>query len=88
MVEFVSYDGRYPNLCRGKLILKIDGKTVPMPKYCMNSGGTTYFDSKGGEHISKGLWSIDVPQQFLKYKDEIEECVNNNVPLGCCGGCI
>ena len=27
-VEFVSYSGRYPNLCSGTLVLRIDGKTV------------------------------------------------------------
>jgi hypothetical protein len=27
-IEFVSYDGAYPNLCSGKLTVKIDGKEV------------------------------------------------------------
>lgn len=27
-VEFVGYNGKYPNLCRGTLTLKIDGKLV------------------------------------------------------------
>lgn len=27
-VEFVSYTGKYPNLCRGVLTLKIDGEEV------------------------------------------------------------
>ena len=25
-IEIVSYDGRYPNLCFGRLKLKVDGK--------------------------------------------------------------
>lgn len=28
MIEFVSYNGEYPNLCSGKLVVKIDGKEV------------------------------------------------------------
>ena len=27
-VEFISYTGRYPNLCSGILTLRIDGKEV------------------------------------------------------------
>ena len=27
-IKFISYSGKYPNLCRGQLIVKIDGKTV------------------------------------------------------------
>ena len=28
VIEFVSYDGAYPNLCSGKLIVRINGKEV------------------------------------------------------------
>jgi len=31
-IEFVSYSGSYPNLCRGKLVIKIDGKNVSFGK--------------------------------------------------------
>lgn len=27
-VEFVSYSGRYPNLCSGVLVLRIDGLAI------------------------------------------------------------
>lgn len=27
-IEFVSYDGKYPQLCNGKLVVKIDGKEI------------------------------------------------------------
>ena len=38
MVEFVNYNGRYPNLCRGTLTLRINGKIVEW-KNCLESGG-------------------------------------------------
>jgi hypothetical protein len=28
MIEFISYNGEYPSLCRGKLVVKIDDKEV------------------------------------------------------------
>lgn len=28
MIEFVSYNGKYPNLCRGTLIIKVNGKKL------------------------------------------------------------
>ena len=31
-IEFVSYNGAYPNLCYGKLVVKIDGKEVSFGK--------------------------------------------------------
>lgn len=59
MVEFVSYDGAYPNLCTGQLVLKINGR-----------------------------WSIDLPEDLEPLRKEIEECINENIPHGCCGGCV
>lgn len=87
-VEFVSYDGRFPNLCSGTLVLKIDGVERTMPPCCMRSGGSVTFDSDWCEHVDSGLWSVDVPDDLMDLKDEIEECVNANVPHGCCGGCV
>lgn len=88
MVEFVSYDGDFPNLCRGTLVLRIDGEEVEFPKYCMRSGGTVWFDDECGEHVESGEWSVNVPAKYANLKDEIERCVNENVEYGCCGGCV
>jgi hypothetical protein len=54
----------------------------------MRSGGSVTFDSDWCEHVDSGLWSVDVPDDLMDLKDEIEECVNANVPHGCCGGCV
>ena len=88
MVEFVSYDGEYPNLCSGTLMLSIDGETVEFPKYCMRSGGSVWFDDEWHEHVGYGEWSVKVPEKYAHLQKEIEDCVNSNVPCGCCGGCI
>lgn len=41
--------------------------------------------------VEQDKWEIDVeelPTQFWDVADEIESAINNNVPYGCCGGCI
>ena len=88
MVEFVSYDGSYPNLCTGKTILKINGETVILPPYSLTSGGYFLVDEDRTESVCKGLWSVDLPEELEQYRREIEDCINDNVPHGCCGGCI
>lgn len=88
MVEFVSYNGSYPNLCSGTLILRIDGVERTLPPYCMHSGGSVWFDNSWNEHVEEGEWTVDVPPELEKYYDEIKSCVNANVPYGCCGGCV
>lgn len=62
-VEFISYDGEWPNLCSGKLILKIDGvkcefhykfyndsdrKNNRYPSFWHSGGGLTPDYSGGG----------------------------------------
>lgn len=98
-VKFVSYTGRYPNLCSGVLTLEIDGEIVNFG-YARRHGGFPKYEpfwSSGGhlmpnyEGAVQGEWKIDanrLPEQFRKYAAEIDEVFNDNVPWGCCGGCI
>lgn len=96
-VKFISYTGRYPNLCSGTLTLEIDGveykfgRNYKEPKADFNS----FWSSGGGitreYNVYSGEWRIDVselPEQFRKYASEIDEVFNSNVRWGCCGGCI
>lgn len=101
-VEFISYTGEYPNLCSGILTLKIDGKIIkfghsykspePMLPVFWASGGSCGFSNNYSvAHVDEGRWIIDpmnLPMQFRKYADEITEEFNDNVPHGCCGGCL
>lgn len=87
MVEFVSYNGSYPNLCRGQLIVRINNKEINLGA-CLTSGGDVWFDEYWDENIDEGEWFVDVPKQYEEYEEEITRIVNENVPYGCCGGCV
>lgn len=92
-VKFISYTGRYPNLCSGDLTLEIDGEIATFgygftskdkPKYdtFWSSGGCVSFDEHLGVNVDKGSWEIDanrLPEQFRKYAMEIDQVFNDNV---------
>lgn len=88
-LKFKSYNGKYPNLCSGTLIMELDGKEIIFPEYCLISGGYVRFDNNWTEDIGKGEWTIyDFPKDFPEeLKDKAEELVNENIERGCCGGC-
>ena len=98
-IEFVSYSGKYPNLCSGILVLKIDGKEVRFgnDKNCdyerfWESGGVYGFtNGYKDSFVNEGEWIVDVhelPDEYQKYANEIDDVINQNVPYGCCGGCL
>jgi len=91
MVEFVSYDGKWPCLCYGTLIIKVDGKSYSF-NHAMVSGGCIM----GGPSTDWDMWAeqddwelnLEEHPELEQYKEEITRVVNKNVPQGCCGGCI
>ena len=89
MVEFVSYDGKWPCLCHGTLIIKVDGKTYSF-RNAMISGGRVCCDDSWDMWAEEGDWEIDLEEhtELEPYKEEITRVVNENVKHGCCGGCI
>ena len=88
-VEFISYDGKYPNLCSGTLKLKVNNKLYAI-RHVLVSGGCVNFSSYAEEEVSKGPWTVDLSQykELEPYKEEIVKLVNKHVRQGCCGGCI
>lgn len=85
-VKFISYTGKYPNLCRGTLTLEIDGK-----QYKFGGGNSSDFEefwNPGGRYPSEWVINIDkIPSQFKELAFEIDTVFNENVEWGCCGGC-
>lgn len=97
-IEFVSYTGKYPNLCSGILTLLINGipvtfgADVSCDYYSFwYSGGRCWLDDEWREHVDHDEWRIheeDLPDCLRPYAKEIIELFNDNVDCGCCGGCI
>ena len=86
-VEFVSYTGKYPNLCTGDLTLKIDG-VVEYFRYDRRAFWRIDNYMPNNPHNSR--WTVnlrELPVKYQKYRNEIEEVMNNEMPRPCCGGC-
>lgn len=97
-VEFLSYTGAYPNLCCGMLTLKINGVIATFgvsmdaqyPEFWC-SGGRVWFDRDWCDHVESGPWQFNekkLPEIYRPFANEIFAAFNENVPHGCCGGCI
>ncbi len=92
----IRYDGKYPNLCAGRLIAYvIDDNNNGIPydygTCCLNSGGSLLPNYEGTE---KGPWTIEKSYDIIfdplleTLKQVVENAVNEQVEYGCCGGCI
>ena len=94
-IKFISYDGKFPNLCSGILVFSINDVEYKV-SYALTSGGCTYFTNDyQDEHIESGEWSIDFDNKDFKDiplteddKIVLTKLVNDNVDYGCCGGCL
>lgn len=85
----IQYDGEYPSLCMGHLIVWINGKKWDFGNYVLESGGHLTYEDGG---VVKEEWSIPDncwPEGFPeKYKKQVLSKINQEIPHGCCGGCL
>ena len=86
----VEYDGRCPNLCGGNLKVTVDGRPWTFPQHCLDSGGSVGYDENREAVITTGQWCVrewpkDYPEE-LKYATLT--AINEQIELGCCGGCL
>lgn len=85
----IKYDGKYPCLCMGHLIVIVDGIEYDFGECCLDSGGSVRFDEDWDEYIIKGKWSVKFPDNFpSELEHEVLDAINEKIPWGCCGGCI
>jgi len=115
MIKFISYTGKYPNLCSGVLTVEIDGKEYKfgheiadydIEKRCYINDNFEQFWVTGGcikrdkdwhmwseqkPWLISGYWNksdAKHPQWVIDILPKLLEVFNENVPYGCCGGCI
>lgn len=97
-IKLISYDGCFPNLCSGVLTLELDGREVKFgnSEGCdynqfWSSGGSVWFSADWSAHVESGKWILqeyNLPDELIEYANELIEIFNDNVPYGCCGGCV
>ena len=73
IVKFVSYDGEYPNLCSGTLMVEINGKKTSFgwtnprwlnekkadyPRFWCSGGSTGFSDDYADSYVVKGPWEM------------------------------
>lgn len=87
-IAFVSYSGEYPNLCSGELVISIDG--MEWTGFRLSSGGSVSFTEDWDEIVTYGPWSVSHwPNGFPEEAKPITiGLINENIRLGCCGGCV
>ncbi len=88
----LRYDGEWPNLCSGHLVVTVDGTDWDFGKHVLHSGGSVTFDDKWSETVTKGDWDImedRFPEAFPReWRQLVVDEVNRSIPHGCCGGCV
>lgn len=88
-LEFVSYDGKWPNLCSGMLCFKLGGKLYVWENPLHSNGYVEYRGPGTNYTTVEGPWVVTFPKDFPEFlRPAVTEMVNENVEHGCCGGCI
>ena len=103
-IQFISYDGKWPNLCAGTLKLVVNGTEHEL-RHALHSTGTCVWEPPsedndwcGREIIEPGIWHVDFTfadhaifgDDSELLRREIEWLANNEWPIDkpCCGGCM
>lgn len=86
----VTYTGRYPNMCRGTLIIEVNGQIIYSEDYVTESTGSCGFNHDYSEsYIDSGtlIWDPEHARQFPQYiRDAVEDELSKFDV--CCGGCL
>lgn len=83
----VTYDGKWPSACMGRLIISRGHEVIYDKKYCCSSTGTAGVDSNYDSYCTCGSLIWDDADEFPDYIQEAVHDVLSDIDV-CCGGCI
>lgn len=94
-IEFVSYDGKYPNYCSGNLIIKVNGVEYSIRRLIFPNRPAQFdedYNLIGDNSLHWGtefeFFRCDKPIVFTEEEQEyIYRLVNDCIPCRHCGGC-
>lgn len=85
----IKYDGKFPNLCVGNLLVTVDDQQWDFGTFALYSGGNVLYTDKGKWEIKKDEWAIRWPTDFPnRFKKAVAQKINETIEHGCCGGCL
>jgi len=78
----VTYDGKYPCACMGRLVIKDNDNKIYNKEFCCHSTGSVWFDNDWNDHVARGelIWEYKEPlktqvaEQILNlFKAEVDK---------------
>ena len=90
----LEVNGKQMSFGSDVLIISEKHDTVNYPRFWKSGGGVS-FDEDWNDFVWQGEWEWDyttnearLPKEIIDNKDAIMRVFNDNVPYGCCGGCV
>lgn len=83
--KHIDYDAPPYALCGSSWTIQYED-TIIVLEHSLSSGGHVSWGEQ--DIIETGEWGLMLPDFLEPYKEQLTKLANENIPQGCCGGCI
>ena len=83
--KHVTYDAPAYALCGATWTIQYEDIIIVLD-HALCSGGHVSWGKQ--DIIESGPWSLHLPDFLEPYEEQLTKLANDNIPQGCCGGCI